>query len=178
MRLLLVILTACITAGCRSAPPETPSQQAARLRDSLEKHAHAYSANIADINRLIPETLAWLDGPAVSASRALAVSDARSFTAKWARVYFVPRTMHEELRFHRYSAPEVQAAQRRVLDHLRRDYFELHEYQRYCQHASETRLHNAPAGVLPAPLAEFRRRLAARAPFVDEITPVLPGLRQ
>lgn len=175
MRRLMPALIACLLAGCNTTPPESGRQQASRLRGSLEEHRAAYLKSIEDANRLMPETVAWLDGPAVNRSRAVALSEARNFTEKWARIYFVPRTMHEKLRFHRYTSREVREAHQRVLEALRRSYFELHEYQRYCQRASETRLHGTPPGILPPQLVEFRNRLRARAPLRDEISPVLAG---
>lgn len=164
MRRLTLALAACLLAGCHNPPPETARQQTARLRASFEQHRTAYLRSVEDASRLVPETLAWLDGPAVSHSRAIALSEARTLTDNWARIYFVPRTMHGQLRFDRYTSQPVQAAQQRVLDLLRRSYFELHEYQRYCQYAAESGLHAASPGRLPPQLEEFRRRLRAHLP--------------
>ena len=176
MRPLIPVLSVCLIAGCGEPSPQAARQEAVRLRAALEKHRPAYLKSIADANRLSRETLAWLDGPAVSHSRSMALSEARTFADKWARVYFVPRVMHGQLRFDRYGSGQVRAAHRRVLDILRISYFELHDYQRYSQHASETNLHGAPPGRLPPPLEEFRRRLRARPPFSDELSPVISAL--
>jgi hypothetical protein len=97
---------------------------------------------------------------------------------RWARVYFVPRYMHGQLRIDEYSSEQVKAVQGLLLDHLRRRYFELHDYQRYAQHASESEMHRAPPGRLPKELEEFRNRLRARVPSVDEIARLLASLPQ
>jgi hypothetical protein len=169
-------LLAAALAGCGPPSAERVSEEASRLRKSFEKRHPDYLQSIEGANELAPETLAWLDGAAITAPRAQAVSDAHRFAEKWARVYFGPRYMHEQLRFDEYSAPEVHQAQGQALDHLKRWYFELHDYQRYAQHAAESSMHGAPPGVLPPQLQEFRRRLQARARSVDEITPVLESL--
>jgi hypothetical protein len=95
---------------------------------------------------------------------------------RWAAVYFGPRYMHERLRFDRYSSAEVRTVQSKLLAHLKRRYFELHDYQRYAQRAGESEMHRTPAGRLPRQLEEFRARLEVRRPAVDEIGPLLAAL--
>ncbi len=172
----LLAFTLCFLAGCQAPPPDVARQEVARLRASLERHRPAYLKAIDEGNRLIPETLVWLDGRAAQQPRSIALAEARTLTGKWANVYFVPRSMHEQLRFDRYSSAKAGAAHQRVLSLLRRDYFELHEYQRYAQRASEATLHGASGGRLPPQLHEFRRRRRARPPFADEIGPLLAAL--
>lgn len=164
-----------VLAGC-SPSPEEVRQEAAKLRRSVEKHHGDYLRSVENANRLVPETLAWLDGPARDATRAQAASEAHRIAERWARVYFGPRWIHQQLRFDKYSSMEVHQAHGQLLDYLKRTYFELHDYQRYAQHAAESGMHGAPRGTLPPQLQEFRKRLAARPAAVDEITPVLEAL--
>jgi hypothetical protein len=168
-----VIALSVMLAGCGRVSPEVARQEVARLRASFEKHRGAYLAGVEAENRLVPETLAWLKGGAVSAPRGEAVAGARLFREKWAKVHFVPRVIHEALRFDEYRSAEVRAAQRRMLEHLRRSYEETHVYQRYAQRASETRLHGAAVGVLPVELQAFRRGLEGRPRAADQVTPLL-----
>ena len=170
---LLALLT-----GCTTRLPESERAQMARLRASYAIHFAGHEASIGAENRLIAETLAWLNGTAVTAPRAQAVQEARRWTDRWAKVYFVPRYMHEQLRYDEYQAPRVKAVQRQLLEHMKRRYFELHEYQRYAQNASESGFHNTPPGHLPHQLVEFRQKLEARAPAVDRIGPLLATLAQ
>jgi hypothetical protein len=174
MRYLPVVLAALL-AACGTSPQET-REQSARLRASIEKYRAEYLQSIETENRLIPETIVWLAGSALTAPRAQAVAEARDFMDRWARVYFVPRYMHGQLRSDEYSSAEVKELQRRMLDGLKRRYFELHDYQRYAQYASESEMGHTPAGLLSKELQEFRKRLQARAPAVDEIGPVLNAL--
>ena len=166
-----------LLAACPFKPAEPVRQQVERLRASWEAHLPAYAASIEAENRLIPETIAWLKGSAVTAPRGQAAAEARRLMDRWARVYFVPRHMHEQLRFDAYSSARVTAVQKRLLAGLQRRYFELHEYQRYAQHAAESEMYNTRAGRLPRELEEFRTRLEARRPAVDEIRPLLEELR-
>jgi hypothetical protein len=164
-------------AGCSGPSPEETRREAMRLRASVEKYRSDYLNAVAAENRLAPETLAWLNGPAITAGRTQAVSDARRFMDLWARVYFAPRHMHEQLRLDEYSSPRVRAAHEIMLNRLKRRYFELHDYQRYAQHASESEMHHTPAGRLPKQLEEFRNRLQTREPAADEIGPLLDSLQ-
>jgi hypothetical protein len=168
-----------LLAGC-VRQRETVLEEAARLRASVEKFSSEYRQAIDAENRLRPETLAWLRNSAMTASRAEAARDARSLMDRWATVYFVPRWMHEKLRYDRYSSTEVRAMQARVLGHLKRRYFELHDYQRYAQYASESAMHYTPVGYLPAQLKEFELRLEERPVATDELGGMLaelPGSR-
>ena len=154
-----ILLVVAFLVGCSGPTPEETWREAARFRASLEKYRVEYVQGIETENRLTGETLVWLKGAAVTGSHTRAMSDARQFTDRWARVYFVPRYMHEQLRFDRYDSMEVRAVQSRVLGHLKKRYFELHDYQRYCQG-------------FPAGHRDFERRLEVRAVARDE----LPGL--
>jgi hypothetical protein len=173
----VVIALLAISAGC-ARHTESAHDQAARLRGSIERYRAEYLKAIESENRLIPETLAWLSGDAVFATRSRATADARVFMDRWARVYFAPRYMHEQLRFDRYTSPEVRRVQEQILGHLKRRYFELHDYQRYAQHASQSEMHRTAAGRLPRQLEEFRSRLQSRRPAGDEIAPLLALLPQ
>jgi len=95
---------------------------------------------------------------------------------RWAKVYFTPRHMHEQLRSDTYQTHTVRAVQQQMLAHLKRLYFELHDYQRYAQHAAESTMHQTPPGRLPPALMEFEQRLSTRSPGRDEITPLLDSL--
>ena len=167
-----------LVAGCTARSPEAAHDEQVRLRRSLEKHHGRYVASIETENRLVTETLAWLNGNAISASRAQAVAEARRLTDRWSRVYFVPRYMHEELRFDKYSSAQVRAVQRQMLDRLKRHYFQLHDYQRYAQNAAESEMHHTPPGRLPRELEEFRSGLESREPSVDEIRPLIEFLKK
>jgi hypothetical protein len=166
-----------LLSGCGHHPSaEAVRAEAKRLQASVERYRSDYLNAIASENRLIPETLAWLNGGATTGARTDAVADARRYMDRWARVYFAHRYMHGQLRFDRYSSEQVRTAQRKMLEHLKRRYFELHDYQRYAQHASESEMHHTAAGRLPKELEEFRNRLLARVPAVDGISPVLDSL--
>lgn len=173
VRFLAVVV---VLAGCRSGPVASVHEEAARLRTSFEKYAAAYRESVEAENRLRAATIGWLKAGAVTASRTQAISEARQVTDRWARIYFVPRHMHEQLRFDVYASTEVRAVQQQMLEHLKRRYFELHEYQRYAQAASETEMHHMPAGRLAVELVEFRSRLEGRRPAVDELGPFLATL--
>jgi len=151
-------------------------EEAGRLRASVEKHNAEYRQSVEAENRLAAETIAWLKGDAVIAPRSQALAQARLVMDRWARVYFVPRYMHEQLRLDEYSSARVQAIQRQLLDRLKRRYFELHEYQRYAQRASESEMHHTPAGRLAEELLEFQRRLESRPTATDELRPLLETL--
>jgi len=165
-----------LLAGCSTRLPESERDEAARLRASYAMHLAGHVASIATEDRLVAETLAWLNGTAVSAPRTQAVREARHWMDRWAKVYFVPRYMHEQLRYDHYSSPRIKAVQQQLLDHMKQRYFELHDYQRYAQRASESNMHNTQAGLLPPQLVEFRQRLETRAPAVDRISPLLATL--
>ena len=141
-------------------------------------HLPGHLASIATEERLVAETLAWLNGTAVTAPRTQAVREARHWMDRWARVYFVPRYMHEQLRYDHYSSPRIKAVQQQLLDHMKQRYVELHDYQRYAQRASESNMHNTQAGRLPPQLVEFRQRLEVRAPAADRIGPLLATLEE
>lgn len=167
-----------LLAACSTRPPESEREQAARLRASYAIHLAGHLASIAAEEQLAAETLTWLNGPAVTAPRTQAVREARHWMDRWAKVYFVPRYMHEQLRSHQYSAPRVQAVQQQLLHHMKQRYVELHDYQRYAQRASESNMHDTQAGRLPPQLVEFRQRLEARAPAADRIQPLLATLEE
>jgi hypothetical protein len=175
-RICFALLTAL--TGCGDPSPEAVRREATRLQASVEKHRSDYLHAIAAENRLAPETLAWLKGAAITAARTYAVSDARRYMDRWARVYFGYRYMHQQLRSDEYASPRVRGVHREILEHLKRRYFETHDYQRYAQHASESEMYHTPAGRLPRQLREFRNRLEAQPPAVDEIGPLLDGLRE
>lgn len=162
--------------ACRQAPQPSSSQEAARLRSSFATHRAAYLASIEAENALVPATLRWLDGPAATQPRSLLRSTACRFTERWARVYFGPRHMQEQMRSETYAHGPLQDAHRRLMERLRQRYFLLHEYQRYSQRACEAPplAYNAPG--LPPGLLEFRNRLRVHPQAVDEITPVLASL--
>lgn len=173
------VMLAAVLASCACSGP-TPAEirrDSARLRKAIEQHLPEYRKSVEEENRLIPATLAWLSAEAVAAPRSTAASGARHWMDLWAKVYFVPRYMYELRRGDEYRTALAREIHWRILAHLRERYFELHDYQRYAQHASESGMHNTPAGRLPAPLEEFERRLEARAPARDEITPLLANLR-
>jgi hypothetical protein len=110
--------------------------------------------------------------------RAQAVADTHMVMERWAKMHFVPRHMHEQLRFAEYSREDVKRVQRRMLDLLRRDYIEYHDYQRYAQRAAESTMHQMPQGKLAPQLVEFRTRLETRRPSEDWLTPLLASLPQ
>jgi len=170
-----LLLIAGLTA-CGDPSPAEVADEAERLRASLRPHRAQYLQSIEIVNRLIPHTLEWLNGAAITAPRSQAVADAHMIMERWAQVHFVPRTIHEKLRAHRYQSTQVHDAHRRLLDLLKRDYFEWHDYQRYAQHAAESSMHNTSPGRLPPELEEFRLRLQARRPAVDQISPLLEAL--
>lgn len=175
--LLLAILLAAALAGCRQQPsPSELRAESLRLRASFAKHQPEHLAALDDANRLIPETLAWLDGPALTAPRSQAVAGARVLMDKWARLHFVPRVAHEQLRFDEYSSPQVKSAHRELLHRMKLIYVEFHDYQRYCQHAVESSMHGFPPGRLHPQLDEFRHRLQSRPPFTDNLSPLLDPL--
>lgn len=170
----LAAVVAC--CACSGPTPAEIQQESARLRKAIEQHLPEYRKSVEEENQLIPATLAWLRTDAVTAPRSTAASAARLWMDRWAKVYFVPRYMHELRRGDEYRTAPAREVQGRILAHLKERYFELHDYQRYAQHASESGMHNTPAGRLPAPLEEFQRRLEAHAPAVDVITPLLASL--
>jgi hypothetical protein len=172
----LALLT--VLAGCSTRLPESERDQAARLRASYGRHLADHLASIGTENSLVHETLAWLNGTAVTAPRGQALREARHWMDRWASVYFVPRYMHEQLRYDQYSSPRVKAVQQQLLDEMKQRYFELHDYQRYAQYAYESGLHNTPPGRLPRQLVEFRQRLEVRAPAADRIAPLLASLAE
>ena len=162
--------------GCSRRVPESESAQAARLRASYAVYLSGHLTSIAAEEQLAAETLAWLNGTAISAPRTQAVREARHWMDRWAKVYFVPRYMHEKLRYDHYSSPRIRAIQQQLLDHMKQRYFELHDYQRYAQSASESNMHNTQPGRLAPQLVEFRQRLEVRAPAADRISPLLAAL--
>lgn len=172
------VALAAVAACCACAAPthDEIRQESARLRKVMEQHLPEYRKAVDEENRLIPATLQWLRAEAVTAPRSAAAPTARQWMDRWAKVYFVPRYMHELRRGDEYRTAPAREAQKRILAHLKERYFELHDYQRYAQHASESGMHNSPAGRLPAELTEFQRRLEARAPARDVITPLLAAL--
>lgn len=170
---LLALLT-----GCSTRLPESEGEQAARLRASYAVRLAGHLASIAAEEQLVAETLAWLNGTAVTAPRTQAVREARHWMDRWAKVYFVPRYMHQQLRYDYYSSPRIKAVQQQLLDHMKQRYVELHDYQRYAQRASESSMHNTQAGRLPPQLVEFRQRLEVRARAADRIGPLLATLEE
>jgi hypothetical protein len=165
------------TAGCRHSSTAPVQAEAASILASAEKFYGEYVESIDAENKLISLTISWLHGDALTAARTHALSDARRLTDRWARVYFVPRHMHEKLRFDEYSSTQVKGIQRQMLAVLKRRYFELHEFQRYAQRSAESEIQGTPAGRLPQGLLEFRNRLEARTPAIDEIGPMLTILK-
>lgn len=175
-RMAATVALMCTAAGCGNVSPEQAKQEPAQLRRSVERFRAEYLESVESSNRLTQDTLAWLNGNAITEPRAQAVADAHMVMDRWAKLHFVPRYMHEQLRFDGYSRADVKSVQRRMLDLLRRDYVEYHDYQRYAQHAAETSMHGSPSGRLPAQLIEFRKRLETRTPSKDWLTPLLASL--
>lgn len=175
---LALLALLALLVGCSTRSPESESDQEARLRASYGKHLAVHLASIETENRLVLETLAWLNGTAVTAPRAQALREARHWMDRWTSVYFVPRYMHEQLRYDQYSSPRLRAIQQQLLDHMKQRYFELHDYQRYSQYAYESALHNTPPGRLPRQLVEFRQRLESHAPAADRIGPLLAAMAE
>jgi hypothetical protein len=173
---LVVLITVLTNGGCGEPPASQRRKEAATLTASVERFRPQYVPAVDAENLLRAQTLEWLNGPAVSAPRSQAVADARNLTEQWSRVYFVPRHMHEQLRFDTYQSKTVCDVQRRLLAHLKRRYFELHDYQRYVKYAAESEMHHTPPGRLPRQLKKFRARLEARRPAEDEITAILESL--
>jgi hypothetical protein len=171
--LLAVILLAVALSGCRQPSPAEIRGESLRLRALFAKYQPEYRAALDSANALIPDSLAWLDGPAITAPRSQAVAGARVLMDKWARIYFVPRVIHEQLRFDEYSSTQARSAHRELLARMKLIYVELHDYQRYCQHAVESSMHGLPPGRLHPQLVEFRHRLQSRAPFTDTLSPLL-----
>jgi hypothetical protein len=174
--MLRALVLLAFFAACRQPSPLEVRGESARLRASFAKHQPEYRAAMAAANLLIPETLAWLDGPALTAPRSHAGAGARILMDKWARLHFVPRVIHEQLRFDQYSSPQAKSAHRELLARMKLIYVELHDYQRYCQHAVESSMHGIPPGRLHPQLEEFRRRLQSRPPFTDTLSPLLDPL--
>lgn len=177
-RLPAAIALLITAAGCGTVAPEKVRQEPARLRKSVERFRTQYLESVETSNRLTRETIAWLNGRALTEPRGQAVADAHMVMDRWAKLHFVPRYMHEQLRSNEYSRAGVKDVQRRILDHLRRDYIEYHDYQRYAQRAAETSMHGIPQGRLAPQLVEFRKRLETRAPSQDWLTPLLASLPQ
>ncbi|MBL0156716.1 MAG: hypothetical protein IPP47_06385 [Bryobacterales bacterium] len=163
-------------AACRHTPPSSPAHDASRLRSSFAQHQSAYLASLAAENALVSATLQWLNTSAATQPRSQLRSTACQFTERWARVYFVPRHIHQLLRFDRYTPGPVEDAHTRLLERLRVRYFLLHEYQRYGQRACEASVQSYNVPGLPPGLAEFRARLQAHPQAIDELTPLLDAL--
>ena len=163
-------------SGCRRAPLPAPAEEAARLRGSFATHRAVYLASVEGENALVPATLQWLNGRASTQPRSQLRSTACEFTERWARVYFSPRHIQEQMRFDHYAPGPVRDVHRRLLERLRQRYFLLHEYQRFGQAACAAPAigYNAPG--LPPGLVEFRDRLRAHPRAVDEITPMFESL--
>ena len=174
MRSTLILML--LLAACRPPSAEETRAEAASLRASLERHRGQYLKSIEAENLLVRETLAWLNGGLESRNRGLLRSEAGRFMEKWARVYFVPREMHAAIRESRFRSETVREAHQRVLDHLKKRYFELHDFQRYAQYTNEAAESSMPLGRMPDRLAEFRTRLEGRPDARDEITGALETL--
>lgn len=157
-----VVLLATLLIGCRG--PADEARERAALSEALARSQQDYLGSIEAENALDRRTLAWIDGGLANRSRTQFHSEARAFTERWARVYFVPREIHADLSRLELRAPEVRERHARILHALRARYFELHDFQRYCQGAAEADDHSFPIGSLPPQLIEFRRRLASRPP--------------
>lgn len=169
-------LLAVALAACRHTVPSSPSQDAERLRSSFAQHRASYQASIEAENALVSATLLWLNTSASTQSRSQLRSTACQFTERWARVYFVPRELHQHLRFDPYPPGPVEEAHATLLERLRVRYFLLHEYQRYGQRACEASVQSYNVPGLPPGLTEFRARLQAHPKAVDELTPLLDSL--
>jgi hypothetical protein len=170
------LLLMAVAAGCGRVTPEEARGEPARFRKSVERFRAEYVESVEAGNRLTQETIVWLNGPAVTEPRSHAVAGASRLMDRWAKVYFVPRHMHEQLRYDEYSREDVRRVQKRMLDGLRREYFEYHDYQRYAQGAAESSMHQTPQGRLAAQLVEFRQRLETRAESKDWLTPLVETL--
>lgn len=169
-------VAALACCACSGPKPAEIRQESVRLRTVMQTHMPAYRASVEEENRLIAATLEWLRGEALTAPRSAAASAARRWEERWSKVYFVPRYMHELRRGDEYRTAPAREAQKRILALLKTRYFELHDFQRYAQYAAESGMRYTPVGRLPGQLEEFRRRLEARAPARDDITPLLEGL--
>jgi hypothetical protein len=154
---LLLFLT-----GCGEPSPAEIQAEQKRLEQRWRPNREKYLRSLSEADQATQESLAWLNGEALTAPRTQAVSGARIIMERWARIHFVPRVIHEELRFDDYRSRAVRSRQKQLLDRLRREYVEWHDYQRYAQYAWQTALHETPPGRLPPRLEEFRLRLQAR----------------
>jgi len=175
MRIRYALLVVGLIA-CRHSAPTSPAHDAARLRSSFVPHRAPCLASLDAENALVPATLLWLNTSAATQPRSQLRSTACQFTERWARVYLVPRHIHQLLRFDRYTPGPVEDAHTRLLERLRVRYFLLHEYQRYGQRACEASAQSYNVPGLPPGLAEFRARLQAHPQAIDELTPVLDSL--
>ena len=171
----VALFVICVTA-CRSGPEAGVSAEAARLRSSFAVHRAAYLESVEAQNALAPATLRWLDGLAATQSRSALRSSACDFTERWARVYFGPRYIQEQMRFDDYASGPVRDTHRRMMERLREWYFVLHEYQRYGQRACEASAQSYNVPGITAKLVEFRERLRYQPKAIDEITPMLDAL--
>jgi len=159
-------------SGCGEPAPADIEAENRRFENRWRPHREEYLRSLTEARMAIQESLTWLNGEARTAPRTQAVSGARIVMERWAKIHFVPRVIHEELRFAEYRSSTVRARQRQLLDRLRREYVEWHDYQRYAQYAWQSSLHNTPPGQLPPQLQEFKRRLEARANPDADLTAV------
>ena len=166
----MVFLLAAALASCQSPVPSAQAE-AARLRASFAPHLAAYLEAIDLENRLVPETLSWLDGWTAQ-SRSRAASQGCRIMDRWAAAHFGPRVIHEKLRFDEYRSASVKDVQQRLLSHLRERYLVLHEYQRFAQAVC----YSTGGIATPPNLAEFRRRMEAHQPSGDQATAILGAL--
>ena len=164
-----------VLCACAGPTPVETREEPALLRKTMEQHLPEYRKSVENENRLIEDSLAWLQTDAITAPRAAAVSAARQWADRWIKVYFVPRYFQERRQGDRYRTTPAREAQKQILTHLKARYFELHDYSRYGDHAAASAMHNTPAGRLPAPPEEVKERLEARAQ--DQITPLLAQLQ-
>ncbi|HWR53477.1 MAG TPA: hypothetical protein VN428_20385 [Bryobacteraceae bacterium] len=172
LRAATILLAAMASLSCRAPSPQVAHEEALRLNASFARHRTAYLEAIELENRLVPETLEWLNAaPATQVRfRACRLMD------RWARAYFGPRVIHGDMRFEEYKSVRVRQVHSHILDHLRQRYFILHDYQRYAQAACEADSRPATRVLIQQRLQEFRGRLQAHPRALDEISGLLAAL--
>jgi hypothetical protein len=170
-RTAAIVLAALAFLSCGAPSPEVTRDEARRLRASFARHRIAYTESIELENRLVPETLEWLDAGQAEQTR----SQACRLMDRWASAYFGPRVIHGEMRFEEYTSPQVRRMHRMMLEKLKQRYFVLHDYQRYAQAACRAETRPARA-LIRGELEEFRGRIQSHPRALDEITGLLASL--
>lgn len=169
-RMWLAGCTLWMFTGCVAPSPEETKAEHRRFAERWTPHREEYLRSLREADAATQESLDWLRGEAMTAPRTQAVSGARKIMDRWAKIHFVPRVIHENLRFDEFRSSAIQERQKRLLDRLRREYVEWHDYQRYAQYAWQNEMHGAPPGRLPPQLEEFKKRLEARRSVEGDLT--------